>query len=101
MNVEQSCAFVDFRTAEQYNAAVAANPHTIGNDKLYVEERRIRPGTTPFIPRGGPYGRGGGRGGAGQGAPRGDFGGRGRGGYAPRGARGGAPRGGRGGAPQA
>ncbi|KAK3067538.1 hypothetical protein LTR53_015545 [Teratosphaeriaceae sp. CCFEE 6253] len=100
---QKTCAFVDFRTPEQYQAAVAANPHNVGSEKLYVEVRRVRPGTVPYIPRGGPYGRGGGRGGPSQGSPRGDFGGRGRGGYAPRGARGGpggAPRG-RGGAPQA
>jgi len=93
----QSCAFVDFKTAEGYNAAIAANPHTLGSDKLYVEERRFRQGAGPYTPRGGPYqgGRGGGgnRGGAGQGAPRGNFqgGGGGRGaGYTSRGGRGGS-----------
>jgi len=92
----QNCAFVDFKTPEAYKAAVDANPHQIGNDRVVVEERRTKPGM-PFAPRGGA--RGGGRGGQAQGG-RGSFQG-GRGGFAGRG-RGGAnaPRG-RGGAPQA
>ncbi|KAK5715648.1 hypothetical protein LTR15_010294 [Elasticomyces elasticus] len=105
---QKSCAFVDFATPRQYQAAVAANPHVLGanGDKLYVEERRVRPGTVPFIPRGGPYGRGGrgnGRGGPGGAPQRGDFngprGGGGRGSFGP-GPRGGAAPRGRG-APQA
>ncbi|KAI7056820.1 hypothetical protein KC352_g44299, partial [Hortaea werneckii] len=95
---QKNCAFVDFATPAGYSAAVAANPHQIGNEKLYVEERRVRPGSTPYVPRGQFQGGRGGRGGM-QGAPRGGF--QGRGGYAPRGGRGGpaggAPRG-RGGA---
>ncbi|TKA69476.1 hypothetical protein B0A55_08948 [Friedmanniomyces simplex] len=104
----KTCAFIDFRTPEQYQAAFAGNPHQIGSDKLYIEERRIRPGSVPFNPRGGgAYGRGGGRGGGGRGGGGpgqsgmpsrggGEFGGgRGRGGgYGmPRGGGGVAPRG--------
>ena len=95
----QNCAFVDFATPQGYTNAVAANPHVIGNDRFYVEERRVRPGSTPYVPRGGFQGQRGGRGGM-QGQPRGGFQG-GRGGFAPRGRGGpggaGAPRG-RGGA---
>lgn len=86
----QNCAFVDFKSPEGYNAAVAANPLTIGNDRLYVEERRIRPGSTPYVPRG-QFQGGRGRGGM-QGPPRGGFQGRGSFG-GPRGGRGGAPTG--------
>ncbi|KAK5126634.1 hypothetical protein LTR85_009568 [Meristemomyces frigidus] len=87
---QKNCAFVDFKTPEAYNAAVAANPHTLGNDRFYVEERRIRPGSAPYVPRGSFQGNRG-RGGM-QGPPRGSFqGGRGGFGNAPRGARGGAP----------
>ncbi|KAK4507411.1 hypothetical protein PRZ48_001146 [Zasmidium cellare] len=97
---QKNCAFVDFKTPEAYNAALNV-PFELAGEKIFVEERRIRPGSTPYVPRG-QYqgGRGGGRGGAGgQGAPRGNFQG-GRGGNAPQRGRGNfAPqRGGRGGA---
>lgn len=69
----QNCAFVDFKTQEGYNNATAG-PLELGEEKLYVEERRMRPGSTPYIPRGQWQGNRGGRGGAGgQGAPRGNF----------------------------
>lgn len=87
----QNCAFIDFDTQEGYNSAIAANPHNISDETLYVEERKFRPGATPYIPRGR------GRGGPGQGVPRGGY--QGRGGYAPRGDRGGRG-GGPGGAPR-
>ncbi|KAI0585010.1 NTF2-like protein [Pyrenophora tritici-repentis] len=85
----KNCAFVDFKTPAGFQAAVAANPHTINGIEIKVEERRTNPGQ---FNRGG-FGRGGaprGRGGMGQ-TPRGNF--------PPRG-RGGPMRGGRGGAPQ-
>ncbi|KAI5370396.1 Putative Ras GTPase-activating protein-binding protein [Septoria linicola] len=98
---QKNCAFVDFKTADAYNKAKAAQFEVDGNDvPLFVEERKFRPGSTPYIPRG-QYqgGRGGSRGGANQGAPRGNFQGgrggqgqgapRGRGGYAAAGQRGG------------
>ncbi|OAL06070.1 hypothetical protein IQ06DRAFT_290106 [Phaeosphaeriaceae sp. SRC1lsM3a] len=75
----KNCAFVDFKTPAAYQAAVAANPHTVNGIELKVEERRPRP--EQF--RGG-FSRGGaprGRGGVGQG-PRGGFQPRGRGGPA-------------------
>ncbi|KAL1956347.1 hypothetical protein VTO42DRAFT_7430 [Malbranchea cinnamomea] len=97
VNRQQGCAFVEFSDPAGYKAAVAANPHQIGSERVTVEERRQR---------GGYGGTGGGyapRGGAGRG--RGDrTGNQGRGGfqkdagrYQPRG-RGGnvTPRGGRG-----
>ncbi|KAF2209423.1 hypothetical protein CERZMDRAFT_114080 [Cercospora zeae-maydis SCOH1-5] len=102
---QKNCAFVDFKTADAYNKAKATQFEVDGNDvPLFVEERKFRPGSTPYIPRG-QYqaGRGGLRSGANQGASRGAFQGgrggpgqgasRGRGGYASAG-----PRGGRGGA---
>jgi len=86
----KNCAFVDFKTPAGFQAAVAANPHTINGIEIKVEERRTNPGQ---FNRGG-FARGGaprGRGGMGGQAPRGNF--------QPRG-RGGPMRGGRGGAPQ-
>ncbi|KAI4149115.1 MAG: hypothetical protein L6R39_002604 [Caloplaca ligustica] len=86
----KNCAFVEFETLEGYNAAVAANPHLIGGEQIYVEERRPR--NTPyggFNPRGGMRG--------GRGGPDGRPGGQGRGGFPKDGSRGGfVPRGGRG-----
>ncbi len=84
----QNCAFVDFKTHEGYKGAVDSGSFTISDESLYLEERKFRPGATPYIPRGR------GRGGPGQGTPRGGY--QGRGGYAPRGGRGGGP----GGAPR-
>lgn len=94
----QNCAFVDFKTRESYEKAMRTS-FKIGNDELIVEERRIRPGSTPYIPRGQYQGGRGGRGGAGGQSQRGQYQGGNRGGAAPggRGGRGGA-RGGRGGA---
>lgn len=87
----QNCAFVDFETPEGYQAAVSANPHVVGSDSFNVEERKMRPGSTPYVPRGQYQG---GRGG------RGDFRG-GRGNFNPRGRGQGNARGGsRGGATQ-
>ncbi|KAL1611496.1 hypothetical protein SLS59_000215 [Nothophoma quercina] len=76
----KNAAFVDFKTPAGYQAAVAANPHTVDGVELKVEERRQRPQQFPAFPRGGGSQRGRG----GPGGPRG--------GFVPRG-RGGAPRG--------
>ncbi|KAJ4343852.1 hypothetical protein N0V87_000135 [Didymella glomerata] len=80
---QKNAAFVDFKTAAGYQAALAANPHTVDGVELKVEERRQRPqgGFQGNFPRGGGSQRGRG----GPGGPRGGFvPGRGRGG-APRG----------------
>ena len=84
MEVE-NCTFVDFSTNAGFQAAVAANPHQIGNDSVYVEERRVRP--TGFQNQRGSMNRG-----------RGSFDGRqGRGNFGKEGGRGSfTPRGGRG-----
>lgn len=88
----QNCAFVDFETPEGYKAAVEANPHQLGNDRIIVEERRLKPGSYPYVQRGGIRG---GRGGTpNQGSGRGSF--QGRGGFPSRGRGGPAARGGRG-----
>ncbi|KAI9687971.1 MAG: hypothetical protein M1820_010369 [Bogoriella megaspora] len=92
---QKNCAFVDFATPAGYQAAVAANPHTVGNNRIFVEERRLRPGSYPYVPRG----RGDMRGGRGGTGPR--DGGRGGGyqqkpAFPPRGGRGGANAGARG-----
>ncbi|KAF1815323.1 hypothetical protein P152DRAFT_181956 [Eremomyces bilateralis CBS 781.70] len=81
----KNCAFVDFATQAGFNAAVAANPHQVGTDQVYVEERRVRPASGFFGGRGmGSRGRGGidrGRGGVQGGRGRGGVqGGRGTGG---------------------
>jgi hypothetical protein len=87
LTATQNSAFVEFVTRAGFEAAVAANPHKLANENIYVEERRMQ---------GQPGQRGSFRGGAGRGGfdnrGRGSFGGpRGRGGApAPRGARGGA-----------
>ncbi|KAF2254711.1 hypothetical protein BU26DRAFT_143968 [Trematosphaeria pertusa] len=75
---QKNCAFVDFKTPAGFQAAVAANPHTVNGLEIKVEERRLRP-QQPFpYPRGGaPRGRGG-------------IGGQPRGGFPPRGGRGGS-----------
>ncbi|MBE7179619.1 MAG: hypothetical protein INR71_00125 [Terriglobus roseus] len=85
-DTSQNCAFVDFATQAGFQAAVNANPHKIGNEEVFVEERRERP--FQFQPRGGMRGgRGGpeqrpgqGRGGFNKDAGRGGFQPRGRGG---------------------
>ncbi|KAI9850415.1 MAG: hypothetical protein M1838_005692 [Thelocarpon superellum] len=82
---QKNCAFVEFATATGYNAAVAANPHHIEGEQIYVEERR---------PRSGAYGGVGynaGRGGSGRGRGGGDIrpGSQGRGGFQKDGGRGG------------
>ncbi|RJE26057.1 hypothetical protein PHISCL_01582 [Aspergillus sclerotialis] len=78
----KNCAFVEFAEPSGYTAAVAANPHQIGTEQIYVEERRTRANA---------YGAnanfGSGRGGAGRG--RGDrAGSQGRGGFQRDGGRG-------------
>jgi len=97
INRTKNCAFVEFKTQAGYNAAVAANPHTVNGENIIVEQRR---------PKANAYGgsnysstRGGGVPGRGRGGyePQrsGSQGGAGRGGFTgqPRGGRGGAPRG--------
>lgn len=93
----QNCAFADFATPAAYSAAFAANPHDVNGERIYVEERRVRPQSFggSFAGRGGPggapnrggrgnadrpagQGRGGFQGGNKEGGPRGGFGGRGR-----------------------
>ncbi|KAK3340982.1 hypothetical protein B0H65DRAFT_278003 [Neurospora tetraspora] len=95
INRTKNCAFVEFKTQAGYNAAVAANPHTVNGENIVVEQRR--PKSTAFggsnygsAGRGGAAGRGrggfeGGRSGS-QSGGRGGFGGQSRG-------RGGANRG--------
>ncbi|KAL9103571.1 MAG: hypothetical protein Q9163_001409 [Psora crenata] len=84
---QKNCAFVEFADAAAYNAAVAANPHNIGGEQIFVEERR---------PRANAYGANfTGRGGMRGGRPNDRPGSQGRGGFNKDGSRGGgyAPRG--------
>ncbi len=88
LTTAKNCAFVEFADPAGYNAAVAANPHSIGGEQIYVEERRPRP--TAY--GGGFGGRGGMRGG--RGSNDGRPGSQGRGNYPKDGGRGGfMPRG--------
>ncbi|OCK77167.1 hypothetical protein K432DRAFT_304846 [Lepidopterella palustris CBS 459.81] len=97
---QKNCAFVDFVTPAGFQAALNANPHKVGTEDLYVEERRLRPTGFSNFPRGGMRGGRGGperTGGQGRGgfnkpdSGRGGFSQRGRGGnVTPRGGRGGA-----------
>lgn len=36
----QNCAFVEYKTVEGYQAAVAANPHVVNGENIVVEPRR-------------------------------------------------------------
>ncbi|KAL2016288.1 hypothetical protein VTK56DRAFT_3916 [Thermocarpiscus australiensis] len=94
INRQKNCAFVEFKTQAGYNAAVAANPHTVNGENIVVEQRRPKAnaygGSNYQASRQGPGGRGG-RGGyeptrSGSQSGRGGFTGQSRG-------RGGAPRG--------
>ncbi|EPE31873.1 NTF2-like protein [Glarea lozoyensis ATCC 20868] len=67
INRGKNCAFVEYATAEGYNAAAAANPHQIGDEAVYVEPRRPKAGAY------GGNGYSGGRGGANQRGGRGGF----------------------------
>ncbi|KAK3295678.1 uncharacterized protein B0H64DRAFT_151623 [Chaetomium fimeti] len=95
INRQKNCAFVEFKTQAGYNAAIAANPHTVNGENIIVEQRRPKAnaygGANYNASRGGSTrgGRGGfepSRSGA-QGGGRGGFTGqsRGRGGGGPRG----------------
>ncbi|KAI9657581.1 MAG: hypothetical protein M1829_006889 [Trizodia sp. TS-e1964] len=62
VNRQKNCAFVEFATPTAYNAAVAANPHHVDGEQIYVEERRPRGaayGAQGYNIRGGIGGRGG------------------------------------------
>ncbi|GAB1320261.1 hypothetical protein MFIFM68171_10471 [Madurella fahalii] len=94
INRQKNCAFVEFKTQAGYNAAVAANPHTVNGENILVEQRRPKAnaygGTNYNASRGGAGGRSS-RGGyepsrSGSQGGRGGFTGQSRG-------RGGAPRG--------
>ncbi|KAK2738494.1 hypothetical protein FQN57_007009 [Myotisia sp. PD_48] len=45
VNRPRSCAFAEFVEIAGFKAAVAANPHQIGSERVVVEERRPRPNT--------------------------------------------------------
>ncbi|CRK30273.1 hypothetical protein BN1708_000808 [Verticillium longisporum] len=94
VNRQKNCAFVEFATAAGYQAAAAANPHTVNGETIHVEARRPKAGayggSNYASGRGGAPSRG--RGGfegqrqGSQGGGRGNFtGGQGRGRGAPRG----------------
>ncbi|KAK4650400.1 hypothetical protein QC762_707110 [Podospora pseudocomata] len=96
INRTKNCAFVEFKTPAGYNAAAAANPHTVNGENIVVEPRRPKSnayGGAGYPARAGATGGRGSRGGyesqrsGSQGGGRGGFTGQGRGG------RGGAPRG--------
>ncbi|KAG6058576.1 hypothetical protein E4U17_007881 [Claviceps sp. LM77 group G4] len=98
INRQKNCAFVEFKTVEGYQAAVAANPHPVNGAEVVVEPRRPKTtghGATNYHTHRGNGSGGRGRGGSdgsriGQGSQRGNYSGQNRG-------RGGAVRG-RGGA---
>ncbi|GAW23962.1 hypothetical protein ANO14919_135410 [Xylariales sp. No.14919] len=94
INRQKNCAFVEFKTAAGYQAAVAANPHVVNGENIVVEPRRPKAGayggSNYNTGRGNVHNRGG-RGGfdagrSGSHGGRGSFGGQNRG-------RGGLPRG--------
>jgi len=64
---------VEFANAAGYNAAVAANPHTIGTELIIVEQRRQRP--KAFSGRNTSFTRGGANVSRGKGSMRGRGGG--------------------------
>lgn len=80
INRLKNCAFVEYKTVEGYQAAVAANPHVVNGENIIVEPRRLKAtaygGSNYGSGRGNASGRGwggfnGGRGG--QGSSRGGF----------------------------
>lgn len=89
----KNCAFVDFVDPAAYNAAVTANPLSIGGEQIVIEERRPRAGAF-----GGNFGNKGGMR-SGRGSTESRPGGQGRGGFSKDGGRGAGfgARGGRGG----
>ncbi|TWU77351.1 hypothetical protein ED733_005580 [Metarhizium rileyi] len=42
INRQKNCAFVEYKTAEGYQAAVAANPHVVNGENIVVEPRRLK-----------------------------------------------------------
>ncbi|KLU87405.1 hypothetical protein MAPG_06405 [Magnaporthiopsis poae ATCC 64411] len=94
INRTKNCAFVEFETPAGYQAAAAANPHTVDGENIIVEARRPKAsayGGSNYNSRGGISGRGRGNYDGSRSASQG-----GRGGFnnQPRGGRGGgAPRG--------
>ncbi|KAK2024863.1 hypothetical protein LX32DRAFT_704546 [Colletotrichum zoysiae] len=99
INRQKNCAFVEFATVAGYQAAAAANPHTVNGENIIVEPRRPKAtaygGSSYSTPRGNATGGGRGRGGfegnrsGSQGNARGNFSGgqaRGRGSVRGRGA---------------
>ncbi|KAI0382837.1 hypothetical protein F5Y04DRAFT_279610 [Hypomontagnella monticulosa] len=86
INRQKNCAFVEFATAAGYQAAVAANPHTVNGESIVVEARRPKAaaygGSNYTAGRGntqGRSGRGGFEGRSGSQGGRGSFGGQARG----------------------
>lgn len=79
INRAKNCAFIEFASPAGYQAAVAANPHTINGENIMVEARR---------PKAGAYG------GSNYSSNRGGIAGRGRGGYENRNGNQGGARGG-------
>ncbi|KIW20074.1 hypothetical protein PV08_00649 [Exophiala spinifera] len=65
----RNCAFVEFADPAGYAAAVAANPHTVGSEQIYVEERRPRPNA--YGGSNASYSRGGSQAGRGRGGMQG------------------------------
>ncbi|EJT81963.1 hypothetical protein GGTG_01937 [Gaeumannomyces tritici R3-111a-1] len=94
INRTKNCAFVEFATPAGYQAAAAANPHTVDGENIIVEARRPKAsayGGSNYNSRGGIPGRGRGNY---EGGRSGGQGGRGGFNNQPRGGRGGgAPRG--------
>ncbi|KAJ0158757.1 hypothetical protein CTA2_10958, partial [Colletotrichum tanaceti] len=83
INRQKNCAFVEFATVAGYQAAAAANPHTVNGENIIVEPRRPKAtaygGSNYSTPRGNATGGGRGRGGfegnrsGSQGSTRGNF----------------------------
>ncbi|KAK6207455.1 NTF2 and RRM domain-containing protein [Colletotrichum tabaci] len=83
INRQKNCAFVEFATVAGYQAAAAANPHTVNGENIIVEPRRPKAtaygGSNYSTPRGNATGGGRGRGGfegnrsGSQGSARGNF----------------------------
>jgi hypothetical protein len=93
INRMKNCAFVEFKTAEGYQAAISSNPHVVNGENIVVEPRKHKAanyGGSYGAGRGGMAGRGRGGFDNNRGNARGNYSGQNRG-------RGGAPRG-RGGA---
>ncbi|CEJ81937.1 Putative Ntf2 and rrm domain-containing protein [[Torrubiella] hemipterigena] len=60
INRQKNCAFVEYKTIEGYQAAIASNPHTVNGENIVVEPRRPKAAGAGAANANGPNNRGNG-----------------------------------------